>query len=207
MESLSLPSGVRSAPKPLSQFLCSILTFLLGLGFEGRKHTPNQVRALTSFFRNATPGGAYLMAGTPAHWRTSDSDADHNPEFVDTWLESFDAISPWTVGRYSDQASADAFAEDRIQGDVMHIARWTMSHGRRVDYVPVVHPGASVCPRPRSGKSADKDTKGFNMSNGQWPRNAAPREGGRFLWRQIYNARKLGARIMYGAMWDEYDRV
>ena len=48
-------------------------------------------------------------------------------------------------------------------------------------------------------------TKGFNLSNGQWARNGAPREGGRFLWRQIYNARKFGAQIMYGAMWDEYD--
>lgn len=52
---------------------------------------------------------------------------------------------------------------------------------------------------------ADRHTKGFNLSNGQWARNGAPREGGRFLWRQIYNARKWGARIMYGAMWDEYD--
>ena len=52
---------------------------------------------------------------------------------------------------------------------------------------------------------ADQHTKGFNLSNGQWVRNAAPREGGRFLWRQIYNARKCGARSMYGAMWDEYD--
>ena len=48
-------------------------------------------------------------------------------------------------------------------------------------------------------------SKGFNLSNGQWARNGAPREGGRFLWRQIYNARKWGAQIMYGAMWDEYD--
>jgi len=43
------------------------------------------------------------------------------------------------------------------------------------------------------------------MSHGQWARNDAPREGGRYLWRQIYNARKWGVRIMYGAMWDEYD--
>ena len=84
------------------------------------------------------------MAGTPAHWRTSDSDADRNPEFVAAWMQSFDALSPWTVGRYSDQTSADAFAEDRIQGDVMFIARWGMEHGRRVDYMPVVHPGGSV---------------------------------------------------------------
>ena len=122
------------------------MPFLQGLGFDGRNNTPEQVRALTSFFRNSTPGGAYLMAGIPAYWRTSDSDADRNPEFVDTWLECFDAISPWTVGRYKDQTSADTFAEDRIQGDVMFIARWTMNHGRRVDYVPVVHPGGSVCP-------------------------------------------------------------
>lgn len=103
------------------------------------------MRALTSFFRNSTPGGVYLVAGTPAHWRTSDSDADPNPEFVTAWMQSFDAISPWTVGRYSDLASADAFAEDRIQGDVMFIARWAMNRGRRVHYIPVVHPGGSVC--------------------------------------------------------------
>ncbi|KAI9436136.1 hypothetical protein BJY52DRAFT_1329542 [Lactarius psammicola] len=160
-----------------------------GFGFKDSKHTPAQMRALTTFFRNSTPGGAYLLGGAPANWRTSDSDADSNPEFVTAWMQSFDAISPWTVGRYSDQKSADAFAEDRIQGDVMFLAKWTMTRGKRVDYVPVVHPGGS----------------GFNTSDGHWARNGAPREGGRYLWRQIYNARKWGARIMYGAMWDEYD--
>ena len=163
------------------------------------------MRALTTFFRNSTPGGAYLLGGAPAHWRTSDSDADRNPEFVTAWMQSFDAISPWTVGRYSDQKSADAFAEDRIQGDVMFLAKWTMTRGKRVDYVPVVHPGGSVRHLHVVDFRADNYTKGFNMSNGHWARNGAPREGGRFLWRQIHNARKWGARIMYGAMWDEYD--
>jgi hypothetical protein len=60
-------------------------------------------------------------------------------------------------------------------------------------------------PPPIVNLKADKCTKGFNMSNGHWAQNGAPREGGRFLWRQIYNARKWGVRIMYGAMWDEYD--
>ena len=163
------------------------------------------MRALTTFFRNSTPGGAYLLGGAPAHWRTSDSDADSNPEFVTAWMQSFDAISPWTVGRYSDQKSADAFAENRIQGDVMFLAKWTMTRGKRVNYVPVVHPGGSVRHLPVIHSKADERAKGFNMSNGQWARNGAPREGGRFLWRQIYNARKWGVRTMYGAMWDEYD--
>ena len=90
------------------------------------------------------------MAGAPAHWRTSDSDADRNPEFVNIWMECFDAISPWTVGRYSDQASADTFAEDRIQGDAKLIGTWATTHGKRLDYIPVVHPGGSVC-RPAVG--------------------------------------------------------
>jgi hypothetical protein len=153
---LTSPNYLRENGKPViaiwgalhclsvSRPIYSITSFHQGLGLEGRNHTPDQVRKLTSFFKNSTPGGAYLMAGAPAYWRTSDSDADRNPEFVNTWLECFDAISPWTVGRYSDQASADAFAEDRIQGDVKFIARWTQTHSKRVDYVPVVHPGGSV---------------------------------------------------------------
>ena len=185
----------------------SILSLSQGFGFHERNHSPELVRAVTSFFRNSMPGGAYIMAGAPTHWRTSDSDADRNPAFVNAWMDCFDAISPWTVGRYSDQASADAFAADRIQGDVKFIGGWSTTHGKRVDYVPVVHPGGSVCCPAVGvkGRLTSIRTKGFNLSNGQWTRNGAPREGGHFLWRQIYNARQFGAQIMYGAMWDEYD--
>ena len=45
--------------------------------------------------------------------------------------------------------------------------------------------------------------KGINLSAGKWKYNEIPRDGGRFLWRQIYNAKKEGAGIIYGAMWDE----
>lgn len=58
------------------------------------------------------------MAGTPAHWRTAESDADRNPEFLDVWLNEFDAISPWTIGRYRDEREADDFAETKMKGDV-----------------------------------------------------------------------------------------
>jgi hypothetical protein len=84
------------------------------------------------------------MAGVPAHWRTSESDADRNPELVDVWLNEFDAISPWTVGRYSSEDEVDGFAESKIKGDAELIRRRVEEGFRKVDYVPVVLPGGSV---------------------------------------------------------------
>ncbi|KAF5339358.1 hypothetical protein D9611_009787 [Ephemerocybe angulata] len=60
---------------------------------------------------------------------------------------------------------------------------------RRIDYIPVVFPGGSA----------------NHLSEGKWAFNDCPRKGGRFLWRQVFNARRAGAHIIYGAMWDEYD--
>lgn len=48
-----------------------------------------------------------------------------------------------------------------------------------------------------------KLVQGFNMSQGQWGFNNIKRRGGRFLWKQIANAKRLGVRTIYGAMWDE----
>jgi hypothetical protein len=63
----------------------------------------------------------------------------------------------------------------------------TSRSGKKADYIPVVFPGGS----------------GHNLSEGKWSFNDIPRDGGRFLWRQVYNARKQGVRTIYGAMWDE----
>ena len=117
----------------------------LGFGFDNSGHTPASVRAIANFFRSATPGGAHIMAGTPAHWRTAESDADRNPEFLDVWLNEFDAISPWTVGRYGNEQEADDFAETKMKGDTELIKKRN-EEGiyRRIDYIPVVLPGGSV---------------------------------------------------------------
>ncbi|THH23249.1 hypothetical protein EUX98_g7929 [Antrodiella citrinella] len=158
-------------------------------------HVCNIVRAITAFIRNNTPGGAYIVGGTPAHWRTSVSDADANPEFVNMWLEEFDAITPWTIGRYSDLEGADRFAEEKVKGDLELIRKrnevFESGQGgkRKVDYMPVVFPGGS----------------GFNLSEGKWGFNDIKRRGGNFLWRQLFNVRRQNVRIIYGAMWDEYD--
>ncbi|KAG6901998.1 hypothetical protein C0995_005798 [Termitomyces sp. Mi166 len=181
--------GVLDSPNYLREKGKAVVA-LWGFGFENAGHTPALVRAITIYIRNVTPGGAYIMAGAPAHWRTATSDADRNPDFLDVWLNDFDAISPWTVGRYRSEKEADDFAETKMKGDVELIkqrneeGRW-----RKIDYIPVVLPGGS----------------GFNVSQGRWGFNDIKRNGGRFLWQQIFNAKHLGVRTMYGAMWDEYD--
>jgi hypothetical protein len=45
------------------------------------------VRNIARFLRTQTPGGAYLMAGVAAHWRTAGGDADRNPEFANVSLD------------------------------------------------------------------------------------------------------------------------
>lgn len=102
------------------------------------------LRAISQFFRQTTPGGVYLMAGAPAHWRTAEGDADRNPEFTNHWLSEFDAISPWTIGRYKTEEEADSFAETKLKPDFEFIKNYNTQNGRQVDYIPVIFPGGSV---------------------------------------------------------------
>ncbi|KAF7978939.1 hypothetical protein HWV62_44153 [Athelia sp. TMB] len=162
---------------------------LWGFAFDNANHTPSSLRALTAFLRASNPNSAYIIAGTPTHWRTSRGDADPNTEFVDVFTKDFDMISPWTVGRFGNEEEADRFAEEHIRGDMDFLKEKHESGGKKVDYMPVVLPGGS----------------GFNLSEGHWDFNGMKRNGGKFLWTQIHNAKRLGVRVMYGAMWDEYD--
>lgn len=74
----------------------------------------------------------------PTHWRSSVQDADPNPEFVDVWLNSFDAISPWTIGRYSTEDEADRFAEEKMKRDMDLIKNANEKSGgvKKIDYIP-----------------------------------------------------------------------
>jgi len=86
------------------------------------------------------------MGGCPASWRTAEGDADQDPGFLDVWMNDFDAISPWTIGRYETEQDADRFCEVKMQGDFNLIKRHNEEgRGRKVDYIPVVFPGRSVC--------------------------------------------------------------
>ncbi|KIK57177.1 hypothetical protein GYMLUDRAFT_247141 [Collybiopsis luxurians FD-317 M1] len=158
-------------------------------GLSASALNPQTVREIVSFFRESTPDGIYIIAGVPTHWRTADGDADRNLEFSYMWVDTFDALSPWTVGRYKNEEDATRFANEIMKGDIDFLNARNRGSTDPIDYMPVVLPGGS----------------GYNMSGGRWAFNNIKREGGRFLWRQIFNACALGAKIIYGATWDEYD--
>lgn len=142
-ETRNLPVGyaVTALSCPFSP---SDLVDYTGFGFENSNHTPASIRAIVSTLRFLTPGGAYIIAGTPAHWRTAQSDADRNPDFLDVWLNEFDAISPWTVGRYGNDDDADRFGEERTKPDIELLKKRAEEGHKKVDYMPVVLPGGSV---------------------------------------------------------------
>ncbi|KZV81772.1 hypothetical protein EXIGLDRAFT_364875 [Exidia glandulosa HHB12029] len=158
-----------------------------GVGFAGSDQNPDDIAAIVEYLREVTPGGAYVMAGTPTHWASLTGDQDDDQRWIDVYYDYFDAISPWTVGRYDDEETADEYAQIKMKDDLESIK--VNSFGRKVDFIPVVFPGMSS----------------HYLSNQKDPMNWTKRDGGKFLWRQIYNARQTTVRTIYMAMWDEYD--
>ncbi len=148
-----------------------------GLGFSDRIGTAAQAQQLITWFKAA---GVTVMGGVPTNWRTLTSDSKTNAEWA-TVYRSFDILSPWSVGRYSSDTGADNFRANYIAPDLADCA------ARGIVYIPVVWPGFSW----------------KNLNGGAL--NAIPRNGGRFYWRQVYNAIAAGAPALYGAMFDEVD--
>jgi hypothetical protein len=162
---------------------------LWGLGFRDRPLTPGGVRDfLTSITQISTPqSGLTLMGGLPSGWRTGTGDAAGDPAWQAIWPK-LGVISPWTVGRYVDDAGADRYRKTVLEPDLQ--ATRTMG----VDYLPVVFPGFSWANVMRARHA---DAKAIP--------NQIPRRCGRFYWRQVFNAVSAGATMIYGAMFDEVD--
>ncbi|KAJ7622871.1 hypothetical protein B0H17DRAFT_1219148 [Mycena rosella] len=159
-----------------------------GLGLADSPVPPDTARAVYAALRALAD--VYIFAGVPSHWRSRARRRARGPR------GAVDALSPWSVGRFGTGAEVEAWAAERWAGDAERVAKHNQAielggaRGRRVDYVPVVLPGGS----------------GFNLSEGKWAFNGIKRNGGKFLWTQIFHAKRLkGVRSMYGAMWDEYD--
>ena len=117
-----------------------------------------------------------LKAGVSNGWRTDNA----------SWQQVYDAfefISPWAVGRYRDNNSADTYRNTYFQTDLDETA------SRDMQYIPVVFPGFSW-----------KNLKGEGNAL-----NSIPRNRGEFLWHQMYNAIDAGCNMVYVAMFDEVD--
>lgn len=159
------------------------LVAIWGLGFHDRPGTPDQAMELIAFFRQ-NPDVRYratILGGVPAGWRTLTRDSRADPRWASVY-RAFDIISPWTVGRFRDDAGAQRYYSEQVAAD--------MEEARRagVAYLPVVFPGFSW----------------RNMNPGS-RLNEIPRRGGRFFWSQVEHALKAGSTMLYGAMFDETD--
>ncbi|MBL8234984.1 MAG: hypothetical protein JNL98_41165, partial [Bryobacterales bacterium] len=151
-----------------------------GIGLNDARHPPNDPEAalrLIEWFRE-TARVTYI-GGTPAYWRTLSNDAATDPRWRAVY-QSMDGIEPWTVGRYSTMAAVERWRTERLEPDLAATAE------RGQIYMPVVFPGFSW----------------YNL-NRTAPKNQIPRNRGEFLWRQAYNAKAAGARMLKIAMFDE----
>jgi hypothetical protein len=157
-----------------------------GLGFKDRDIDPEQASAIIRYFRTANLP-ATVMGGVPVSWRNLGSDGRYpdsrtEPQWAAVY-RSLDVISPWSVGRFRDDAGADEFARLRLAPDLAE------THQLGIEYMPVVFPGYSR--HHGAGLSAKS------------PLNLAPRRCGVFYQRQIDNAIKAGTHMLYTAMFDE----
>jgi hypothetical protein len=144
-----------------------------------RPGTAAELKALVRWFNTdaAARYRATVVLGVDPNWRTHSS----------AWRDAYDdaaVISPWTVGRYTSDAGADSWRNDKIAPDLSAL------QNSGVAYMPVIWPGFSW----------------YNLQDSSnAPLNQIPRRGGRFFWRQAYNATAAGATMMYVAMYDEVD--
>jgi hypothetical protein len=155
-----------------------------GMGLNENGHppaNPQVAKDLIEWFRSgAAPRyRVTYMGGTPARWRTLAADARPDPAWSDVYA-MMDVVQPWTVGRYRTLDAVDRWKEDVLIPDAKLLA----AHNQI--YMPVIFPGFSWHNLRRD--SAE---------------NQIPRLRGEFLWRQAYNARMAGAKVLKIAMFDE----
>jgi hypothetical protein len=162
---------------------------LWGIGFAGRALTPDGIIMFLAKLRQGSSsfGGVTIVAGVPSYWRLGMVDASNDPGWKNVWPK-IDVISPWTVGRYNDDASADDYRKKFLEPDLAA----TRSMG--VDYMPVIFPGFSWANLMRA-----------HHDDQHAIRNQIPRRCGAFYWHQAGGALLSGANMLYNAMFDEVD--
>ena len=173
---------ITESPRYLQHHARPVLA-IWGFGFRDRAPTPDQAAEIIDFLKN-NPEPRYrvtLVGGIPARWRTLSRDSQTDEAWARVY-RSFDILSPWTVGRFSDEENTDRFYQNEVEPDLAETNRLGL------EYMPVVFPGFS-----------------WHNMNPTAPVNPIPRRGGRFYWHQVERALQAGATMIYGAMFDEVD--
>lgn len=178
---LNKPEYVKQDGKPV--------VAIWGIGFKNRGLTTATSQAIIDYFKtNAAPRyRAYVMGGVPENWRTLSGSSETGAGWTAVY-NSLDMISPWSVGRYSNNSGANSFKTNNIVPDL------AACNNINKDYMPVIWPGFSW-----------KNLKSNSTPPSIEILNAIPRNGGQFYWRQAYNAVQAGVKFIYVAMFDEVD--
>jgi hypothetical protein len=178
---LNKPEYVKQNGKPV--------VAIWGIGFKNRGLTTATSQAIIDYFKtNAAPQyRAYVMGGVPENWRTLSGSSETGAGWTAVY-NSLDMISPWSVGRYSNNIGADSFKTNNIVPDL------AACNNNNKDYMPVIWPGFSW-----------KNLKSNSTPPSIETLNTIPRNGGQFYWRQAYNAVQAGVKFIYVAMFDEVD--
>ena len=156
----------------------------MGLNENGHPPTDPQVAMeLIQWLKSKAPAAQQVtyMGGTPSRWGTLTQDARIDPAWAAVYA-AMDIVQPWTVGRYNSKETADAWKDNYLVPDVK------LTEKNHQMYMPVIFPGFSWSNLKKNDR-----------------RNQIPRLWGEFLWRQAYNAKMAGAKVLKIAMFDEVD--
>lgn len=156
-----------------------------GTGFtDNHPGTAAETIDLIEFLRSR---GCYVIGGVPTYWRENRNDAKgpsqpdpKNQESFEQVYKHYDMVSPWMVGRFSNEQEYLYF-QTLLAEDVAYCKQIN------IDYMPVVFAGFGWA----------------TWNSGSL--NQAPRQAGEFLWLQAKTAVKAGLKNIYFAMFDEYD--
>jgi hypothetical protein len=146
-------------------------------GFFTDRFSTNLAHQIIDFFKNDPTYGVTLVGGGEWWWRT-----ETTPGWSDVFRR-FDVYSPWNVGNCSisgtnKYASTAYWTQDRAAASAAGML-----------YLPVIYPGFSW----------------DNLQQQPPGTSRIPRLGGEFLWKQFYDAGKLGLDMAFVAMFDEVD--
>ena len=161
-----------------------LVVMVWGLGFTSRHWNAEQAHEIIDFLHDDPQyGGNYVVGGVPSRWRTATKDSKPGAEWRAVY-DKFDAISPWSAGRFNIDGSGgffslDAYAQEIWAKDLEELKR----EGRGRIYVPTVLPGFKL------GKSF------------------IAREKGQFYWNQWNRLKALGVDTVFVGMFDEVDEA